>query len=322
MDMRGKILHTWHHDLWNSPESAAIPPEIRKYQGRTLDYWSRAHLFDNGDLLFIHKGCGLFRMNKDSEIQWAAWIRAHHDVELLEDGRLYTLAHSEPDEATWPDMSGCKDFLVELGADGREIRRVCIDDALAASKFANLRKGREGIYLHSNEIVVLDGRWEPKHPAFRKGNVLISCRDIDAFLVLDLEAEAVVWGLAGLWRRQHGPVLLDNGRMLVFDNRGNDGHSRVLEVDPFSGTAETRYEGQPKRAFSSAVGGYLHPLPNGNLLITESTQGLAFEITPGRDRVWEYFNPARLKDHEGRISPLFSVQRLLTVPDFLRATVD
>jgi hypothetical protein len=56
------------------------------------------------------------------------------------------------------------------------------------------------------------------------------------------------------------------------------------------------------------------------LLITESTSGVAFEITPERDRVWEYFNPARLSENDQRISPLFMVQRLPETPEFLKTT--
>ncbi|MCC6142545.1 MAG: hypothetical protein IT368_01940 [Candidatus Hydrogenedentes bacterium] len=311
MTLEGRILHEWHFALWKSEAIRSAPPEIRKYEGRTFDYWSRVHLFENGDLLFVHKGCGLFRLDRDSRLQWSCWIRAHHDLEVIENGHIYTLVYSEPDEENWPDMTGVKDYLYELDENGAPVRKICIDDAIARSGYANLRRGHELEYLHSNEIVVLDGAWADRNPVFRKGNVLISCRDLDAFLVLDPAAEQVVWAMTGGWRRQHGPVLLpETGSMLVFDNRGNEGYSRILEVNVFTGEEKTRYQGQPKRAFFSAVGGYTQPLPNGNLLITESTQGAAFEVTPDGDRVWEYVNPALPDDDTARVAPLFLVQRL------------
>ena len=46
-----------------------------------------------------------------------------------------------------------------------------------------------------------------------------------------------------------------------------------------------------------AVPRILALLANGNLLITESMQGRAFEVAPDRSIVWEYRNPAEAGYH-------------------------
>lgn len=317
MDMSGAKVHEWAHDLWNVWPDDAIPTEIRANKGRTYDYWSRVHLFDNGELIFLHKGCGIFRIDKDSKVQWASWLRAHHDLEVLDNGHIYTLVYSVKGTTGWEALEAEEDFVAELDADGKELRRISIDKALAASDYASLRNGKEDIFLHTNEIVVLDGSWADKHPTFSKGNLLLGCRDISAFVVLDPATEKIVWALSGEWRNQHGPVLLPGHRLLFFDNRGNDGYSRILELDPFTSIIHWKFEGTPRRNFHSEIGGYVQRLPNGNTLITESTKGLAFELTPQEEVVWEFVNPAKNEDG-GEISPLFLVHRLTTRPSFLQ----
>ena len=45
--------------------------------------------------------------------------------------------------------------------------------------------------------------------------------------------------------------------------------------------------------FFSAVQGAAQALPNGNVLVTESTKGRVFEVTRDGEIVWEFWNPDR-----------------------------
>jgi len=321
-DMQGQVLHQWKHHLWDDWPEDRIPPNILAKKENQFDFWSRVHLYPNGDILFIHKGCGLFRLSRDSKIQWAAWMAAHHDVEVLPNGNILTLVRVDLHQPPPGNLAGSQDYLVQLDPSGKRIDRICIDTALANSNFAHIREGREQTYLHTNEILPLDDRHTQHLPAWRPGNYLLSCRNIDALIILDPAQQKVVWALTGPWRRQHGPALLDNGRLLLFDNRGNDTYSRVMEIDPLNGDIGWTYQGRPKSAFHTEVGGYAQRLPNGNTLITESNKGAAFEVTPQGDRVWEYLNPARLDRNNDRIAPLFLVHRYEVPPGFLQQPND
>ena len=145
--------------------------------------------------------------------------------------------------------------------------------------------------LHSNTLEVLSGRpdglWDD-------GHVLVSVRNLDLVAVLDLNAHRVVWWWGpGSISRQHQPSLLANGNLLIFDNGTATGRSRVIELDPATYEIVWSYgETSRTRFFCAAMGG-AQGLPNGNVLITESAAGRAFEVDRSGRVVWNFFNPGQ-----------------------------
>ncbi len=305
LDADGKLIHEWAFDPWVDIPLEKIPSFAFRARRKGWNYWSRAEPLADGGLLFIQKGCGVFRIDRASRLVWAKWLPAHHDLQIQPDGRIFVLARTEQQGNTTPD----DDFIVTLSATGEEQGRISIVHAILNSACAPLLQcyGGNRPYLHTNKIHVLDGRWADRAPAFKKGNILLSCRDIDTILVIDPKAVRVEWTLSGMWRRQHDPRPLANGNLLIFDNRGNKGYSRILEINPFTREIAWIYEGTPPSSFNSQVGGVCARLANGNTLITASTQGRAFEVTPDKTVVWEYVNPHRNGEH---IAPLFEVRRI------------
>jgi len=171
-----------------------------------------------------------------------------------------------------------------------------------------------GDIFHTNTIEVLDGRLSARSPAFREGNVLLSMRNLNTIAVLDLETEAIVWALTGRWREQHQPTVLDNGNMLLFDNKAGEGISEVIEFDPFTQEIFWSYRGDTTNVFYSEKSGSNQRLPNGNTLIIESDVGRAFEVTREKTIVWEYVNPLRAAADTELTAALFDLVRL--PPDF------
>ena len=129
-----------------------------------------------------------------------------------------------------------------------------------------------------------------------------------------MDQEAVVWAMAGMWKRQHDPEFLDNGNILLFDNLGHGGFSKVIEFDPLTQAISWAYEGNAANDFRSTVLGASQRLSNGNTLITESTRGRAFEVTPDGTIVWDFVNPERSGDDGQLIAVLCEMLRL--DPDF------
>ena len=78
----------------------------------------------------------------------------------------------------------------------------------------------------ANTIRPIDGRLVDKYPMFKKGHILVSMREIHTIAIVDPEQEKVTWALTGMWRYQHEPRLLENGNLLLFDNRGVTMESR------------------------------------------------------------------------------------------------
>ena len=49
---------------------------------------------------------------------------------------------------------------------------------------------------------------------------------------------------------------------------------------------------------------------NGNTLITESNFGRAFEVTPEKNIVWEYYSPERTGPDDVFIAQIFEMERV------------
>ena len=319
VDMEGTVLHEWRYE---SP----FPP-IQNLQDRTEEFWRRVHLYENGDLLAIYDGIGLIKLDKDSNLLWASPCGAHHDLEVDESGSIYVLTR---EAKIRPHIDGnvpiLEDFVATLDAHGNVVRKVSVLDAFQRSSYSSMlsNMATSGDIVHTNTLEVFDGSHANRSPLFEKGNVLISVRPLDTIAIVNLVEEKVVWALSGQWRRQHQPTLLEDGTLLLLDNLGHHGMSKVIEFDPFTQEILWAYEGNEANGFYTQTCGSNQRLPNGNTLITESDGGRAFEVTPDGKIVWEFRNPARAGENLELVATLFELVRL--GPDFpthwMRAPTD
>lgn len=312
MDMKGNVLHTWE-----CPFLDAFPGRADILEPDRSNRWRYAYLFENGDVLGIYEGLGLVKLDKDSNIIWAHQGNEHHDLKVAEDGRIFVLSR-EAHIVKWLNMKDpiLEDYITILDADGNQLRRFSLLQALKTSRFTNIIKTsgmeKKGDIFHTNALEILDGSMADRIPAFKKGNILTSFRRLDTIAVIDVELEEVVWTQFGMWLAQHDPTPLENGNLLVFDNRGHNKQSKVIEYDPTSMEPVWIYAGDNEHPFFTGAGGANQRLPNGNTLITETDYGRAFEVTRGGDIVWEYRNPERAGETGGLIASIFEMIRLPT----------
>lgn len=317
MDMHGRTLHRWRYPLRRLWPDLARDPEKAK-----VEYWRRAYLYPNGDLLAIYEGEGMVKLDARSRVLWAHRGGIHHDLFVMPDGTIYTL---DREGKVIPEINPregvLEDFVTVLDPEGRTLRRLSILQAFARSPWASLLRTmprRKGDIFHTNTLEVLDGRFAGIDPAFRKGNLLLSVFVLNTVAVLDPDQETIVWAKTGGWMHQHQPTFLDDGHLLVFDNMGA-GHerSRVQELDLRTGKVVWQYGGTPgapgEDLFSKTLGS-CQRLPNGNTLITESENGRALEVTRDGRVVWEFYNPHRAGEHGELVAVLFELVRL--PPDF------
>jgi hypothetical protein len=311
MDMHGEVLHQWSHtflDAWNNGPGGELPKS-----SKGSGFWRRAYLFENGDVLAVFDGHALIKIDRDSKLIWARFGGFHHDLDVMDDGRIYVLLR-EPTIVPWisEEEPVLEEFVVVLDAEGNELTRVSQLEAIARSDHAFLLEGMKesGDIFHTNTVEVLDGRFEGRHPAFRKGNVLICIRELDNIAIIDMDAGLAVWGTEGPWLKQHQPTFLDDGRLLIFDNGGSRMASRILEVDPVTREIVWIYKGDAENFFHSPQCGSNQRLPNGNTLVSETDRGRAFEVTREGEIVWEYINPAQAGENGEFIASLFEVLRI------------
>lgn len=296
-DMTGNVLHTWRLTPGEDWPTAWMPAEAV-----SGCFFRRAAFTPEGYLYAVITNEGLLKLDRNGTLLWYLPGQYHHDVHLNPDGTLTTMSR---DVGLQPDVNPAvpimEDFIEVVSADGEVLKRVSILAALTRSACAPILAERElqEDFLHPNTVYQFDGTEQGEHPAFKAGNVLTSFRHTRTIAILDMAAEEFVWCETGFWSGQHDPKPTPDGTILVFDNTGaltrpfNRRVSRVLEFDPLSREVVWSFSGTDAQPFFSRTCGAAERLPNGNVLITESNNGRAFEVTPDGDIVWEFINPAR-----------------------------
>lgn len=160
--------------------------------------------------------------------------------------------------------------------------------------------------LHVNTVELIDRNIEG---ICKKGNILFASYMLDFIGIYDIEKERLLWGWGkGRVQNPHHPTLLKNNNILIFDNGNRRKYSRVVELDPHTGKIEWQYKGTPPKSFFASWGGANQRLPNGNTLITESTQGRVFEVTKEGKIVWEFYNPVYNKN--GKRVTIYRMMRI------------
>lgn len=287
-DMDGEVVHRWE-----------APDQDRR---RT---WMHVEPLPSGAILAITKDRDLAKHDWDSNVVWRTEIRAHHDLAVHDDGRIFALVRERREVGfAGEELPALVDGIAVLSPDGEvqrthwllpllrdlveegRLRRVqrAVEEGDVAR---HLRPGAVGDLLHTNSIEFLHRDIPGVAPA---GSILLSSRASSRSVIVDPEVTRVLW----IWGRgeldgQHDAKQLENGHILLLDNGLRRGRrSRVLEVDATNGEIVWSYA--PGDLFSRLRGG-AQPLPNGNVLITESDKGHALEVTRAGEIAWEFWNP-------------------------------
>lgn len=280
IDNLGNLVHSWS-------ESPANP-------------WKRSVLLDNGDLLVVTgktPNAHAMRLNWNGDVLWRLPLKAHHDIGVAPDGRLVALTHQDRIVPELHDTVPLRDNRVALfdPASG-EIESLSLFDVLIASSQVLPRKRSElleGIYdpIHANSVRFMTRKeLVGRHPIYDLGHLLVCMRNQDAIAVLDWKRKQFIWAWgADELEAPHDARVLENGNVLLFDNGGRRGWSRVIEMDPRTGQIVWEYKADPPEDFLTESRGGAQRLPNGNTLITESNDGRGFEVTPQGEIVWEYY---------------------------------
>jgi hypothetical protein len=313
IDMDGRELHRWKLSrdriLPGRPAGTLfgmLQPQIET-----------GHLFPNGDLLLLYEqrtvgaaDTRLVKLDKDSNILWTSRVNAHHAIEVVGD-RIYALTGKIRPSSSNPIVNAffrvpyIDESVSILDSDGNTLSTHSILQAMADSKRMRLTDAvpfSDRIdRLHSNSLDVLTEQTARFIRGAKPGDVLLSLKNLDMLVVMDLQAERIVWALRGSWRQQHDAKMLPNGHILLFDNRGDliteHGRSRVLEIDPGTGGIVWSYEGTDSDPLDSDIRGGAQRLANGNTLISESTAGRIIEVAPDGSIVWEYVSPLQAEEN-------------------------
>ncbi len=303
-DMSGRVVHTWQ-------DSRPAP-------------WMHVELQPNGDLLALAKDRYLLRINAQSKVLWRCRTRAHHDFAVDTQGRVLVISRDARSvrfgDVALPVLA---DKLVWVSKDGKVLReksllqlyRPYIDEI----DIERLRRARSsgmsfeklttpeypGDLTHTNSVKLLRQGIGGIAPA---GSILLSARELDRIFIVDKHLERVLWSWGeGVLDGQHHATQLDNGHLLVFNNRVAKRDSRPLEIDP---QAEEIVWSVSPQNFFTRLRGAAQKLPNGDVLLTESDEGHAIELTKRGRVVWEYWNPDVIRN-DGKEPERAAIYRLL-----------
>lgn len=271
MDMNGRIVHTW--------------PLVRTTARARLDRSGRLLVvgIDNAIKIYDWEGRLLWRYRLASENDLP-----HHDVIWLANGRVMVLAQVEETRS---------DYLQEVDGRGRVVWEWQFADHVDAAFPDRDRRHPDPTHVNSVHELGPNPWWDAGDQRFRPGNILLSARTLDSILVVDKRSGEIVWTYSDRLDRQHEAIMVPAGRVgeglfLVFDNglrnRFGDRRSSVLAIDPVQLEEVWRYS---EPFFYSSLAGSQLPLPNGNVLITSSHGGRAFEVTPDEEIVWQWIPP-------------------------------
>jgi hypothetical protein len=305
IDGTGEVLRTWQHS----------PP------GR----WDRAVLLPGGDLVAIGADPSgrqdkripdatryVLRYDWEGNLLWKRHLTVHHDVVPVPGGDLLALGFRRRSiPAIHPEIDIRDDQLMLLDGNGQVRQtRSLLDAFVGRPDLHRMRpKGLSDLgveqwidLFHANSVQRLD------EPLFGSGDVLVSSRHQDCIAVLNWESGRLLWTWGpGELSGPHDARLLDNGHILVFDNGIGREWSRVIEVDPASGEIVWEYRAPEPTDFYTLSKGSNQRLPNGNTLIANSDNGIAFEVTRAGEVVWEFRNPHR--DSLGRRAAIVRATR-------------
>lgn len=331
IDMDGKPVHKWARrfdEIWDKA------PQLPDYEGQEPGYWAdkiywrRAHLYPNGDILVIYEtpyrtpyGLGLAKLDKDSNVIWKLDENVHHDTAIAPNGDIYVLGQFI-NETGYEAYEGLKppfidDTILILSPDGKVKQELSIVEAFLNSDYlpflSLLNTNLLGDVMHTNTVQYIDAETARRFAFAEEGDLLISMREMNLVAVLNPATNKIVWAKTGLWQAQHEPVMLENGRILVFDNQGNlegPGSTRIIEFNPLTGDIEWSFAGSEAEPLHSPVYGSIQRLSNGNTMIVESTNGRAMEITADGRVVWDYRSPHRkMQEDQELVMPLMDVVR-------------
>ena len=271
IDMQGRVVHSW--------------PKVRVVGRVRLDSEGRLAVIGIDDMIKEY--------DWEGNLTWAYALPRekdlpHHDLIKLANGHFLVLAQEDATRS---------DYLQEVDRGGRVVWEWSPTDHLE-EHFPD-RDRRYPDPTHINSVFELDeNQWfDSGDDRFKPGNILISARNLNTVFIVDKSTGEIVWKHSDGLDYQHEAQMIPDGTLgeglIVFFNNGTKNRnayrrSEIRAIHPVTGRLLWSYSDE---TFFTTVAGTQQVLPNGNLLITSSEGGRVFEITPEKQKVWEWIPP-------------------------------
>ena len=329
LELDGMPVQTWSIDWFPLWPNADHVPDIFMPKQQPGTHIHGAVIMGNGDLVFNFEYQGMMRLDVCGDVVWRLPYQTHHSIDVDErTGNLWAsgrIFHDKVDPRFPNHMpTFAEPTVLEVSPEGEILKEISIIELLQKNdlhgllhigNFGGIQRGSAtttGDTLHLNDVEVFPPTL--KAGRFKPGDLMVSLRNIHTVLVFDPDTDEIIYRQSGGFVGQHDPDFIDGDRISVFDNAvaiGEDAarESRVVILSGADAFAEPEvyFKGSEASPFYTDVMGKHQWLPNGNLLLTESTNGRAFEIDSHGEIVWQHVN---LVDDGGWVGLVDEAQRL------------
>ena len=318
IDMDGKLIHSWARNAQNG--------SLR---------WHHVIPFPDGSLLTTSQWTDLDWQRIDANSYCFATYdmpgqRAHHALYLLKNGDFLGLTQNTTTVPFKDTALKIEDnSLVHISSKGKPLKIISLSALLKKDLGyqRNLQKAYNKETKHqpkSSKRKIKQPSFEPIHannienlewdiPGIaKKGDWLITIRNLDRVLIVDPEKEEIVWQWGeNIIDMPHHATFLQGDKILLLDNGAHQKSSRVIELDLRSKRIIWQYGRKPGQEFFTGTGGSAQRLPNGNTLIAETNSGHVFEVTAAGEIVWEWYAEYRTEGrHKGKRKTVYRMMRL------------
>ena len=321
IDRAGNVVHEWRPN-WGQVWGDAEGDFIRRPE--TGIYAHGLYVLPDGSFVANFEHYSTFRMNVCGETLWKLDNYGHHAVSQASDSTLWIPAEdhrsSIPTEYISHGSTARSYLIQQIDLDGNILKSINLIKLIFKNDLDGLlflRSRTEGpIYargdtLHLNDIEVVPEGVVSR--VLNPGDLVLSMRDINTIMAVDPQTEIVKWVHIGGFVRQHDPDVLTNGKISIYDNQSHlesdalrAPFSRILELDPETGTTTTIIGAESHQRFYSRITGSHERLPNDNILVVASQQGRLLEFASTGKLVWRY--DARQTDQQN--ARIFNAQVL------------
>jgi hypothetical protein len=309
IDMEGRVVHRWQ-----SKRGITNPALLAN--GNLIALASPSEAVE-GQRGLNGQAAACFELDWEGNEVWAfedPWI--HHNYERLANGNTLLVkwaplpkslvrrikgGYNDPEDDPG-HMLG--DMVLEVTPDGETVKTW---------------KSWQHFDPATEIICPLDHRLEWSHcnsiSATPSGDWLMSFRRLSMICEVKASTGKIKWKWAdGTTAHQHDAKYSGPDTITIFDNgvhRKGVEYSRAIEIDAKTKEIRWQYTDDPPFAFYTLMGGSADALPNGNVLICETSKGQFFEVTRRKQVVWEYINPFYVYNPRlgGRMNMVFRAHR-------------
>ncbi len=309
MDMEGRFVHQWQCDL------GITNPEL--LPNGNLICFTDGSKETEGQRGLNGQAASIIEMDWDSNIVWQyddPWM--HHDYQRLPNGNTLVLKWEELPKSLIKRVKGgynhkddnpnrmLGDNVVEITPDNEIVRVWKSWQHLDPKKDTIGPLAHRLEWTHANSLSLApNGDW------------VISFRRTSSIIQVNPKSGKIRWRWGdGTTASQHDVKYSSEDTITIFDNgvhRLSMDYSRAIEIDAKTKEILWEYTDNPPFSFYTVMGGSVDRLPNGNMLICETSKGQFFEVTRDRKVVWEYINPFFVANPRlgGRMNLVFRCHR-------------